>query len=37
MKDAAEAKEWLTENLTDRGNEHSTYYTGLVEYIRRFA
>ena len=35
MKDAAEAKEWLTENLTNRSNEHSPYYAGLVEYIRR--
>lgn len=35
MKDAAEAKEWLTENLTNRSNEHSQYYAGLVEYVRR--
>ena len=35
MKDAAEAKEWLGENLASRRNEHSPYYTALLEYIRR--
>jgi hypothetical protein len=35
MKDAAEARQWLTENLTNRRNEHSRYYAGLAEYIRR--
>lgn len=35
MKDTAEAKEWLTENLTNRSSEHSPYYAGLLEYIGR--
>ena len=35
MTDAAEARQWLTENLANRSNEHSPYYAGLVEYIRR--
>ena len=35
MKAAAEAREWLAENLTGRLSEHSHYYAGLLAYIRR--
>jgi hypothetical protein len=35
IKDVAEAREWLTENLTGRLNEHSQYYAGFLAYIRR--
>jgi hypothetical protein len=35
MKDAAEARQWLTDNLTSRHDERPAFYAGLAEYIRR--